>query len=145
MEFLSFSRDETHGNFISEAFKTYRAFTTGFQDQQNKFILIFGDQRIMEFVGIFKVFSPLLNSILRDFSPSETKSIILQDFSLRSFQHLCHLLATGVTKVQDQADVAGVKSLAQCFNNNMEKMSLIPGVKVSKISHAYSDVSNIQE
>ena len=144
MELISFSRDETvHGNVISEAFKTYLA--TDFEDQQNKLTFIFGDQRTMEFVGIFKIFSPLLNSILTDLPSSESKSIILPDFSLSSFQHLCHLLATGVTKVQDQADVAGVKSLAQCFNNNMEKMSLIPGVKVSKISHAYSDVSNIQE
>ena len=55
------------------------------------------------------------------------------------------MLATGVTKVQDQADVAGVKSLAQCFNINLEKMSLTPSVKVSDISHGYSDVPNIQE
>ena len=108
MELLSFSRDEiVHGNVISEAFKNYLA--TDFEDQQNKFTFIFGDQRTMEFVGIFiQGFSPLLNSILTDFSPSESKSIIIPDFSLGSFQHLCHLLATGVTKVQDQADVAGV-------------------------------------
>ena len=107
MEFLSFSRDEiVHRNVISEAFRTYLA--TDFEDQPNKFTFIFGDQRTMEFVGIFKVFSPFLNSILTDFSPSESKSIIIPDFSLGSFQHLCHLLATGVTTVQDQADVAGV-------------------------------------
>merc|ERR1719420_1110390 len=130
MEILSFSRDETvHGNVISEAFKTYLA--TDFEDQQNKFTFIFGDQRTMEFVGIFKVFSPLLNSILTDLPTSESKSIILPDFSLSSFQHLCHLLATGVTKVQNQADVTGVMSLAQCFSINLEKMTLTPSVKVS--------------
>ena len=143
MEFLSFSRDEiVHGNFISEAFKTYLA--NDFEDQQNKFTFIFGDQRTIEFVGILKVFSPLLNSILKDCPLSESKSIIVPDFCLGSFQHLCHLLATGVTKVQDQADVVGVKSLAQCFNINMEKLSLTPGVKVSDISHGYSNVSKIQ-
>ena len=124
MEFLSFFRDEiVHRNFISEAFKAYLAADS--EDQQNKFTFIFGDQRTVEFVGIFKVFSPLLNSILTDCPSSESKSIILPDFSLGSFQHLCHLLATGVTKVQDQADVEGVKSLAQCFNINMEKTYLM--------------------
>ena len=74
MEFLSFSRDEiVHRNVISEAFRTYLA--TDFEDQQNKFTFNFSNQRTMEFVGIFKVFSALLNSILKEFPSPESKSI----------------------------------------------------------------------
>ena len=109
MELISFSRDETvHGNVISEAFKTYLA--TDFKDQQNKFTFIFGDQRTMEFVGIFKVFSPLLNSILMDCPSSESKSIVLPDFSLSSFQHLCHL-TVGLKGKHGKKNVAAVLSM----------------------------------
>ena len=82
MELISFSRDEiVHGNVIIDAFKTYLA--TDFEDQHNKFTFIFGDQRTMEFVGIFKIFSPLLNSILTDLPSSESKSIILPDHNVK--------------------------------------------------------------
>merc|ERR1719188_1618663 len=93
---------------------------------------------------MFRVFSPLISSILREF-PDSSPDFILPDFKEDCFRHLIEVLTFGHTKVSENSSGKDLKCLAQCLGIQMD--SLYSNVKISQISQTFldSEIPNIHD
>ena len=111
----------THGDLILRAYKSFVS-----DEYENVIYVIMGDNKKVSVNGsLFRVFSPLISSILSDNNPKEVPEIILPDFSEEEFTWLIEILTQGSTRLKNigSLDVLDIKCLAQCLGivmNNLE-------------------------
>ena len=137
MDSISFSKKaKLHEKFIAEAYHSYLC-----DEAKNLMTFILQDNCIIKNVNssMFRVFSPLINSILQDFPDSSVNlDIFLPDFSEESFRHLIEVLTFGYSKVGRGANENEIKGLAECLNIPMDSL-----FSIGEISQICNTLPNI--
>ena len=102
-------KDEVHKDFITEAYNSFIC-----NDTRNVLSFTLQDNCIFKNVNssMFRVFSPLITSILQDI-PEAGGDIILPDFDEESFRDLIEVLSFGYTRALD--DMSSVCQSWQCY------------------------------
>ena len=140
MDTISLSRKE-HKTFVADAYHSFLG-----NDAKNVMTFTLEDNCIVKNVNssMFRVFSPLISSILREF-PDSSPDFILPDFKEDCFRHLIEVLTFGHTKVSENSSGKDLKCLAQCLDIQMD--SLCSNVKISQISQTFldSEIPNIHD
>jgi len=135
MDLYSLSRkDEVHKDFITDSYNSFIC-----KDTRNVLSFTLQDNCIIKNVNssMFRVFSPLITSILQDI-PEAGGDIILPDFDEESFRDLIEVLSFGYTRALDDMSLNNLKSLAQCLSISMDNLS--SDVRTSKCSKTFNDV-----
>jgi len=149
MDSFIFSKDETkHKEIISQSYNGY------LKSDDMKLLNFFLEDNIMIVAVnscIFRVFSPLLNSILSD-TTSDVQDVILPDFSVESCALLIEILRTGKTSFNENSKLDELKSLALTLRIDMENLRLDASdsdlrVKISPVSQMFveSNVPNLHK
>ena len=150
MESFIFSKNERkHEEIINESYAGYLN-----SDDNRSVDLHLSDNSTIVAVNscIFRIFSPLLNTLLSETS-TDVQDIILPDFSVDICTLMMEILTTGKTSIKDRRKVQELKSLANVMNIDMSNLVLSSSdpasgsrVKISSISQKFleANVSNMQ-
>ena len=127
-------KDEVHKDFITEAYNSFIC-----NDTRNVLSFTLQDNCILKNVNssMFRVFSPLITSILQDI-PEAGGDIILPDFDEETFRDLIKVLSFGYTRSLNNLPLNNLKSLAQCLSIPMDNLS--SDVRTSNGSNRFHDV-----
>ena len=147
MESFLFSKDEIlHNEIINDSYNGY--VKTG--DMKLLNLHLHDNSTIVGINSfIFRIFSPLLNSILCDTLVTDvhTQDILLPDFSAEVCRHLIEILRSGKTSVDENSKLDQLRCLAGCLGIDMNNMVLSSDseVKISSISQMFveSNVPNL--
>ena len=107
-----------HTTFVADAYHSFLG-----NDAENVMTFTLEDNCIVKNVNssMFRVFSPLISSILREF-PDSSQDFILPDFKEDCFRHLIEVLTFGHTKVSGSSSGKDLKCLAQCLDIQMDTL-----------------------
>ena len=132
-------KDEVHKDLITEAYNSFIC-----NDTRNVLSFTLQDNCIFKNVNssMFRVFSPLISSILQDI-PEARGDIILPDFDEETFRDLIEILSFGYTRSLDNLPLNNLKSLAKCLSISMDNLSL--DVRTSKCSKTFNDVPKFDD